>query len=95
MAIDLTTLDAHEQPADELKKTWKAYSRTEHVALQQHPDIDDTRTSDEFLLKTHIPSGVLRSSFKALQGDSWDDTQEVQNAPVYYHPLLPGKHPLL
>ncbi|KAJ1328099.1 alkylated DNA repair protein alkB homolog-like 1 [Microdochium nivale] len=90
MAIDLTTLDAHEQPADELKKTWKAYSRTEHVALQQHPDIDDTRTSDEFLLKTHIPSGVLRSSFKALQGDSWDDTQEVQNAPVYYHPLLPG-----
>lgn len=91
MAIDLTTLDAHEQPSVELKKTWKAYSRTEHSVLQHHPDIDDVRTSDEFLLKTHIPASVLKESFKALQGDAWTDSQIVQDAPVYYHPLLPGQ----
>ncbi|KAH7028022.1 uncharacterized protein B0I36DRAFT_247570 [Microdochium trichocladiopsis] len=90
MTLDLTTLDAHEQPSDELKKTWKSYSRTEHAALRHHPDIDDVRTSDEFLLKTHIPAEVLKASFKALQGESFDESQEVRDAPVYYHPILPG-----
>jgi len=95
MAIDLTTLDAHEQPSEILKKTWKAYSRTEHSVLQNHPDIDDVRTSDEFRLKTHIPAAVLKDSFKALQGDAWAEDQVVQNAPVYYHPLLPGSSSLV
>jgi hypothetical protein len=93
MTIDLTTLDAHEQPSDELKGIWKAYSRTEHSEFIEHPDIDDLEIPEkasEFEIAGKIPAERLRAAFQQLEGDSWESNQEVLDAPIYFHPLLPG-----
>ncbi|CAJ2504977.1 Uu.00g123710.m01.CDS01 [Anthostomella pinea] len=93
MTIDLTTLDAHEQPSDELRVNWKRYSRTEHADFASHLEIDELDPSDAksaFRLAEHLPSERLRSSFQQLEGDEWDAHTTVNDAPIYFHPLLPG-----
>ncbi|KAI1656388.1 hypothetical protein F4813DRAFT_390757 [Daldinia decipiens] len=92
MTLDLTTLDAHEQPDGELKATWKRYSRTDHEEFTSHPDIDELdppNTVGAFKLAGHIPSENLTASFKQLEGSDWDGSQSVEDAPFYFHPLLP------
>ncbi|KAI1079882.1 alkylated DNA repair protein AlkB [Whalleya microplaca] len=93
MAIDLTTLDAHAQPSDELRSNWKRYSRTDHTEFVSHPDIDELDVADDssaFQLAGHIPSERLINSFRQLEGEAWDKDQAVRDAPIYFHPLLPG-----
>ncbi|KAI1387934.1 alkylated DNA repair protein AlkB [Hypoxylon trugodes] len=93
MTLDLTTLDAHEQPSHELKTTWKRYSKTDHADFVNHPDIDEldlTKDQKEFKLAGHIPSERLSNSIKQLMGESWDEKQVVHDVPFYFHPLLPG-----
>ncbi|KAI2633162.1 alkylated DNA repair protein AlkB [Hypomontagnella submonticulosa] len=93
MTLDLTTLDAHEQPDEKLKATWKGYSKTEHTDFIDHPDIDELDPSDDkspFKLAGHVPSEKLLRSFKQLEGAEWDEKRMVQDAPFYFHPLLPG-----
>ncbi|OTB00879.1 hypothetical protein M426DRAFT_75488 [Hypoxylon sp. CI-4A] len=93
MTLDLTTLDAHEQPNEELKATWKKYSRTDHKEFINHPDIDELDLINDkgaFKLAGHIPSERLVDSFKQLEGKDWTGEQVIQDAPFYYHPLLPG-----
>lgn len=95
MAIDLTTLDAHEQPSDELRGNWKRYSRTDHAEFIEHPDIDDVhhhhlKDNSPFKLTGHIPSDRLAESFKRLEGPDCQADQEIHDAPIYVHPLLPG-----
>lgn len=94
MTLDLTTLDAHQQPDPELKATWKRYSRTDHGEFINHPDIDELDVTDinsPFKLAGHIPSETLKSSFEKLEGREWDVKEALQDAPIYFHPLLPGK----
>ncbi|KAI0163937.1 hypothetical protein GGR57DRAFT_451858 [Xylariaceae sp. FL1272] len=91
MTIDLSTLDAHEQPSDELRRLWKAYSRTEHADFISHPDIDelDVRNSTgKFQVAGSIPRAQLQKSYTLLTGGAWNG--EVEDAPIYFHPLLPG-----
>ncbi|KAK6956567.1 hypothetical protein Daesc_001845 [Daldinia eschscholtzii] len=79
MTLDLTTLDAHEQPDEELKATWKRYSRTEHEEFIRHPDIDELdppNTIGSFKLAGHIPSEKLTASFKQLEGTDWDEKKQ-------------------
>lgn len=93
MTLDLTTLDAHEQPDEKLKAIWKRYSRTDHEDFVSHPDIDELDTTKDdgpFKLAGHIPSERLMSSYKQLEGVDWDEKQTFRDAPFYYHPLLPG-----
>ncbi|KAL7622481.1 hypothetical protein AAE478_007987 [Parahypoxylon ruwenzoriense] len=94
MTLDLTTLDAHEQPDDELKATWKRYSRTDHGDFISHADIDEldpgANGRGAFKLAGHIPSERLANSFSQLEGEGWDQGQALQDAPIYFHPLLPG-----
>ncbi|ORY61520.1 uncharacterized protein BCR38DRAFT_440469 [Pseudomassariella vexata] len=93
MTIDLTTLDAHEQPSAELKGTWKAYSKTEYAEFLNHPDIDDLSVPEkarEFSSAGFIPSEKLTSAFKHIEGDAWDEDRVVEDVPVYFHSLLPG-----
>ncbi|KAI0138922.1 alkylated DNA repair protein AlkB [Hypoxylon sp. NC0597] len=93
MTLDLTTLDAHEQPDEELKATWKKYSRTDHKDFISHPDIDEldlTNDKGTFKLAGHIPADRLLSSFKQLESADRDEEQAIQDAPFYFHPLLPG-----
>lgn len=94
MPLDLTTLDAHEQPSQELKATWKKYSRTDHADFICHPDIDEldlTKDVGAFHLEGHIPREKLISSFNQLEDESWDEAQVSQDAPFYSHPLVPGQ----
>ncbi|KAI1420363.1 hypothetical protein F5Y12DRAFT_134699 [Xylaria sp. FL1777] len=92
MTIDLTTLDAHEQPSDELRTLWKKYSRTEHAEFANHPDIDelDVSSPGNFQLAGHIPGDKLNESFRILQGDVENAPELSKDAPIYFHPLLPG-----
>ncbi|KAI1638297.1 hypothetical protein F4809DRAFT_601221 [Biscogniauxia mediterranea] len=98
MTLDLTTLDAHEQPSDELRRLWKNYQRTDHTEFANHPDIDEVVPSEEggqFQLAGKIPSEKLRSAFQQFEGvdggvAAKDATGELKDAPIYFHPLLPG-----
>ncbi|KAI1374419.1 alkylated DNA repair protein AlkB [Hypoxylon crocopeplum] len=93
MTLDLTALDAHEQPDDDLKTTWKRYSRTNHTEFVNHPDIDELDPTDEksaFKIAGHIPRERLLNSLKQLEDVSWDENHALQDAPFYFHPLLPG-----
>ncbi|KAI0026045.1 hypothetical protein F4780DRAFT_774244 [Xylariomycetidae sp. FL0641] len=72
MTLDLTTLDAHEQPSPELRGSWKRYSRTEHKDFVNHPEIDELDPSAPdcpFQIAGHIPGERLRDSYRRLEGD--------------------------
>ncbi|KAK3941450.1 alpha-ketoglutarate-dependent dioxygenase abh1 [Diplogelasinospora grovesii] len=97
MTANITELDAHEQPSDELKAKWKAYSRTEQKDLLEGGDIDDySRLSESddaapFVLAGSISAGTLNESFKHIcPADPSGKFQVTKDAPFYYHPLLPG-----
>jgi len=96
MTIDLTTLDAYEQPSDELRTLWKKYSRTDHAEFANHPDIDELDTSKpgDFCLAGHIPLKKLKKSFQLLQGNNQEIPNVTKDASIYYHPLLPGTYAL-
>jgi meiotically up-regulated gene 157 (Mug157) protein len=92
MTTDITSLDAHEQPSDELRAKWKAYSKTEAVDLSKL-DIDDLRIPEkaaEFVVAGKIPAEQLRASVNHLSPDI-SSTLALEDAPIYYHPLLPGQ----
>jgi len=96
MTVNLTTLDAHEQPNPELKGTWKTYSRTEHADFINHPDIDDLSVPEkaaEFQLAGSIPTETLFTAFRSLEGNDWQPSPDITDAPIYFHPLLPGTTP--
>lgn len=92
MTIDLTTIDAHEQPSDELRAQWKKYSRTDHAEFVNHPDIDelDIDKQGDFQLAGNIPSGKLKDAFQSLHGNIHNAPELAKDAPIYFHPLLPG-----
>ncbi|GAB1315636.1 hypothetical protein MFIFM68171_05846 [Madurella fahalii] len=94
MTVDIKDLDAHEQPSDELRAKWKAFSRTDQEDLLKTKNIDDLQSAEsaaEFCLAGTIPVETLNRSFRHL---CLDDTpaglHASKDAPMYYHPLLPG-----
>ncbi|KAI3324375.1 hypothetical protein HD806DRAFT_522166 [Xylariaceae sp. AK1471] len=92
MTVDLTTLDAHEQPPDELRALWKKYSRTDHAEFANHPDIDelDVLNPGDFQLAGHISNDTLKESFRLLQSHNQSAPDISKHVPIYFHPLLPG-----
>ncbi|KAH8666600.1 alkylated DNA repair protein AlkB [Xylariales sp. PMI_506] len=93
MTVDLASLDAHEQPSDELRATWKAYQRTDHTGFVHHPDLDELPSLEnpgEFSIAGNIPAEKLTTAFQYIEGTAWKPDQPVQDAPIYFHPLLPG-----
>lgn len=92
MAADITQYDAHEQPSDELRATWKSYSKTEHKALLNHPDIDDPRSEaqkDEYRVAGIITAKQMTDAFSHIHKEPLD-TSSIQDTPILYHPLMPG-----
>ena len=92
MAVDITELDAHEQPSDELRASWKAYSKTDHKIMVDHPDIDDPRSESQrknYRTAATITADTLRESFEHIHKAPLMD--DIQDVPILYHPLLPGK----
>lgn len=94
MTVDIKELDAHEQPSDELKAKWKNYSRTEQQDLADNGDIDDLDSQEkiaEFCLAGTIPAERLNASFRHVYPAEATPFQVDKDAPIYYHPLLPGE----
>ncbi|PSS03395.1 hypothetical protein BD289DRAFT_478560 [Coniella lustricola] len=93
MAIDLTTLDAHEQPSDHMRAIWKGYSRREKADLLNSGDIDDLLVPEkaaEFCKAGSIPADRIKTAFSHLTGDGPESHQVEQDADIYYHSILPG-----
>ncbi len=98
MTVDIKDLDAHEQPSDELKAQWKAYSKTDQKDLLNSGDIDDlesTVKAAEFCTAGSIPVERLNSAFQHICPPESTPSAD-KDAMIYYHPLLPGKqtHPV-
>ncbi|UNI18064.1 hypothetical protein JDV02_004359 [Purpureocillium takamizusanense] len=91
MAVSLAELDAHEQPSDEMRAEWKSFSKQEPEALMQHPRIDDPRLPLErsgFRQTAPIKREQLQQAFSDLDPEFVNLARE--DAPVLFHPLLPG-----
>lgn len=96
MTVDLTTLDAHEQPSDHMRAIWKGYSKTEKADLLNGCDIDDLLLPEkvsEFQKAGSIPAEKLQAAFSSLtEGDPSVSIPQVdEDAILYHHPLIPGK----
>ncbi|KAH6843196.1 hypothetical protein B0I37DRAFT_448548 [Chaetomium sp. MPI-CAGE-AT-0009] len=92
MTVEITHLDAHEQPSDELRAKWKAFSKTEPKDLRSE-DIDDLQNPEsaaEFCVAGTIPVDTLNRSFRHICPDDSPQFQATKDVPIYYHPLLPG-----
>ncbi|KAL1853245.1 hypothetical protein VTK73DRAFT_9024 [Phialemonium thermophilum] len=91
MTADISSLDAHEQPSDELRAKWKEYVRMEMDDVLACQDIDDTlavHDSPEFVRAGEISQDQLSSAFAHLLDGGAPAVERP--APIYYHPLLPG-----
>lgn len=93
MTLDLTTLDAHEQPSDHLRKIWKGYSRTDGAATLNGGNVDDLSVSEklaEFQQAGSIPAEKIRTALSRLDEHDPSIPEVQQDAIVYHHPLIPG-----
>lgn len=87
----ITEIDAHEQPADELRATWKSWAKMEAKEVRDHARIDDPRKPPHesgFLQAGSITKEQRREAFSHLGEEYAEEAQE--DVPVLYHPLLPG-----
>lgn len=96
MGAEITELDAHEQPSDELRAKWKGYAKADqkHLINNVNQDIDDLALPEkaaEFCLAGSIPVEQLNRSFSHIY-PSDAPVQVDKDAPIYYHPILPGMH---
>lgn len=94
MTVDLTTLDAHEQPSDHLRKIWKGYSREDGAAILNKGDVDDLSIPQklaEFQQSGSIPAEKIRTALSRLAEDDPSIAEVKQDAAVYHHPLIPGE----
>lgn len=92
--MDLTTLDAHEQPSDYLRKQWKGYSRADGAAILCGSDIDDLSVPEklaEFQQSGSIPAEKIRTALSRLAEDDLSIAEVKQDAAIYHHPLIPGE----
>ncbi|KAK3333032.1 hypothetical protein B0T19DRAFT_416989 [Cercophora scortea] len=93
MTTDITELDAHEQPSDEMRAQWKLHSKADQQELIDSGYIDDLSSPEkaaEFCIAGTIPVETLNSSFQHLYANESDAFKAEKDAPIYYHPLLPG-----
>ena len=91
MTANITELDAHEQPSDELRAKWKSFAKADQGELLQNGNIDDLLSPEsaaEFRIAGTISAATCSASFKHLSPDQ--DFQVEKDAPIYYHPILPG-----
>lgn len=94
MTVDLTTLDAHEQPSDHLRAIWKGYAKTDNADLLKRNDIDDLLRPEkaaEFQKAGIIPAQRLRTAFAHLAGDDPSISQVEEDIDILHHPLIPGE----
>lgn len=90
--MNLTEIDAHEQPSDEMRAEWKGYMRQDHKSLLNDPRIDDPRAplgESGFRQVSTISKEQVAKSFARLDPDLV--TEAKSDIQVIHHPLLPGR----
>lgn len=93
MTADITELDAHEQPTDELRAFWKSYAKADHRDLKSHPDIDDPRIDDQrsnYCTAGFIPAEKVLEGFSSIVPPDSIDPSTIKDVPILYHPSQPG-----
>ncbi|KAH7275980.1 hypothetical protein MRS44_005828 [Fusarium solani] len=88
---NLTELDAHEQPSDEMRAEWKSFMRQDQKSLLDDPRIDDPRAPLEksgFRIVTTLSRAQIASSFAHLNPDLASEAEG--DVSVIHHPLIPG-----
>lgn len=93
MAPSALDLDAHEQPSEQMKAEWKHFSRLDQTILLQETPLDDPRLPLEqsgFSLSGHIPRSQVSQAFAHLGPEFAAEGAGGDDAPILYHPLLPG-----
>lgn len=93
MTLDLTTLDAHEQPSDHLRAIWKGYAKTDKADLLTSSNVDDLLVPEkaaEFQKAGSIPAERIRTAFSHLVGDDPSIPQVEEDVDILHHPLIPG-----
>lgn len=94
MTVDLTTLDAHEQPSDHLRAIWKGYAKTDNADLLKSNDIDDLLKPEKaaaFLKAGSISAEKISSAFAHLAKDDPSIPKVDEDIDILHHPLIPGK----
>lgn len=92
MSPDLTELDAHEQPSDEMRAEWKRFSRQDPRSFLTDDRVDDPRAPPDlagFRSAGTLTQSQLAASFTHLDPEL--ASQAESDAPILYHPLLPGE----
>lgn len=92
--MDLTTLDAHEQPSDHLRAIWKGFAKTDNAHLLKSNNIDDLLKPEkaaEFQKAGTIPAEKIRTAFSHLDADDPSIPQVEEDIDVLHHPLIPGE----
>ncbi len=93
MTVSLQELDAHEQPSDELRAEWKAFTRLDPKEALSDSRIDDPRlpvSQTGFKTAGSIPKNQIEDAFAHIGMP----VSIEEDAPIIHHPLLPGKaHP--
>ena len=95
MTVDIKDLDAHEQPSEELRARWKTHSKTDQQHLIDSGDIDDLESPAkvaEFCLAGTILAERLSAAFKHVSPSDTTPVEVEKDAPIYFHPLLPGPY---
>jgi DNA alkylation damage repair protein AlkB len=91
MTVSLGDLDAHEQPSEQLRAEWKAFTRFTPSEVLTDPRIDDPRhpegpSAAGFVSAGSISTAQLTSAFSHIGIDE----APRGNVPILYHPMLPG-----
>jgi len=93
MTANITSLDAHEQPSDELRAKWKKHSKMEQSDLFESDAIDDLSSPEKaagFVRAGEIKAEQIAESFSHLNKEVPPSLVVGGDAPIYYHPILPG-----
>lgn len=94
MTVDVTTLDAHEQPSDQMRAIWKGFAKTNQDILLKEGNIDDLSIPEiaaEFQKAGTIPVEKIREAFSCLENDNQSLSPVEDDAVIYYHPIIPGE----
>lgn len=90
--VDITELDAHEQPSAQLKAIWKSISRTDQKELLNGDTLDDIQSPkklSDFVLAGQVSAAQLEAAFRHVLPDSSEDAP-LRDVPIYVHHLIPG-----
>jgi hypothetical protein len=91
MTVDLAGLDAHEQPAEDLKARWKQYTKAERAEVDQNGAvISHYNERLGIRRKGEIEADKLQKAFETLDIVASQLATSVEAVPAYELELVPG-----